>query len=591
MYTLGLSFDYHDAAAALLQNGEVIAAAQEERFTRRKNDASMPVQAMAFCLQHAGISADQLAAVVFYEKPLLKFERILKSSWDRWPESRNYLTAAFQGWIAKGKFDPIGRIAEHLRIPRHRVHLVQHHQAHAGSAFYCSPFEQAAVITLDGVGEYETLSIAYGEGTRITRLASQRLPHSLGLLYSAFTAYLGFKVNEDEYKVMGMAGFGQPQQADAMREWLRLREDGTFVLRDLELFNFTCPENLPYTPKLVERFGPPRSAESPFRTQPVTDSPEEHRLVESCRYYADLAASLQRVAEDTMLHVVKTAMARTGCRDVCMAGGVALNSLANGRIKRELGCRLFVQPAAGDAGGALGAALTHYYQRQPERRLTPLRNPYLGAAFSETDIRHALTQSFTRQSECVTDRQALLTQVASALREGKIVGWAQGRFEWGPRALGARSILADPTHPQMQAIVNEKIKFREPFRPFAPAVLRERAQEFFEIGDVHSASDPEFFMLSVCNVRPEMRSVIPAVTHVDGTARVQLVDRETSPLYYDLIAEFGRQSGVPVILNTSFNRRGEPIVNTPLDAIMTFEWSDLDRLVLGNFIISKDLLT
>ncbi len=588
MYILGLSFDYHDSAAALLHNGKVIAAAQEERFTRFKNEPGVPAQAAQFCLETAGITPDQVDHIVFYEKPLLKFERIIRSVISTLPQSRSYFTSTIKSWIKKGKFTPDVRIRDELGFPLNKIHFVKHHDSHAGAAFLCSPFEQAAIVTIDGVGEFETLSLSYGTREKIERITSLDLPHSLGLFYSAFTAYLGFKVNEDEYKVMGMAGFGKPRFFDQIMPWFTCKHDGTFSLLQV-YFNFKCPETVPYTDKMVELFGAPREPEIPFRVKPNDSSPEEVRYVEKCQYYADIAASIQKCTEEVMLHIVSTAIKRTGCNNVCMAGGVALNSLANGRLKRELGCNLYIHPAAGDAGGALGAALYYNFSVLKNHNHLPLSSMYLGKAYNDNEIEAALKSTYSKY-RYFEDTQELVKEVARLLSTGKVIGWMQSRFEWGPRALGNRSILADPTNPQMQAIVNEKIKFREPFRPFAPAVLEERANDFFEIGTISSPCDPEYFMLSVCNVREEKKSQIPSVTHVDGTARVQLVNRQANPLYYDLIAEFGRLTGVPVIMNTSYNRRGEPIVNNAFDALKTFEWSDMDCAVLGSYLVSKEML-
>lgn len=582
MNILGLSFDFHDAAAALVQDGRVVAAAQEERFSRIKNDPSFPRQAAAFCLEEACLRPGQLDSVVFYERPLEKFDRIVQASLLRWPASEEYLRRTLQLWAVKRKLHVARRIREELGVPRRKVRFVDHHNSHAASAYYCSPFSRATVVTFDGVGEYDTLTISRGEGTRLERLATQTLPHSLGLFYSALTAFLGFRVNEDEYKVMGMAGYGRPVHSEEMLGWFTLHDDGTFRLRQ-DFFDFLCPRDVPYTAALVKRFGPARVPESAFRVAGDPGNP----VVASSQGYADLAASAQRVTEEVMLHVVRRAVAATSIRDVCLAGGVALNGLGNGRIKRELGVRLYVQPAAGDAGGSLGAALYYYHHVRAGARGPPLENPLLGRAYGTTEVREALAQSFSRRYRTFQDEDELIDTVARLLHEGHVMGWFQGRFEWGPRALGARSILADPTRADMQRIVNEKIKFREPFRPFAPAVLASRAAEFFEMGTLGTTVDPEYFMLSVCQVRPEHRLRIPAVTHVDGTARVQLVDHRSQPRYHEVIRRFEKYSGVPLVLNTSFNLRGEPIVNTPLDALRTFEWSDMDYLALGDTLVAK----
>lgn len=588
MYILGLSFDYHDAAAALTKDGKVLAAAQEERFSRKKNDSSLPLSAIAFCLNQAGIHGRDLDQIVFYENTLLKLDRILRTSIKNLPGSKEYFSSAMRSWVYKAKLYTRARIARALDVPLSRVCAVLHHDSHAASAFFCSPFERATVVTLDGIGEYETGTISYAEKGAMHRLVSLNLPHSLGLFYSAFTAFLGFRVNEDEYKVMGMAGYGQPIFYEKMMQLFALYGNGAFTV-DQTYFNFLCPVTVPYTQALVELFGPPRVPESPFRVDGTASNSKNVPGGNASRHYADVAATVQQCTEEVVLHVVSKAIEQTGVRNVCMAGGVALNSRANGRVKRELDCRLYVHPAAGDAGGAVGAALAYYHRRVPEAGHMPLLDPFLGQAYTENDCRLAVQRSFSKNYEVIADESALLDKVACVLRGGAVVGWLQGRFEWGPRALGARSILADPTNPKMQDIVNEKIKFREPFRPFAPAVLDDRATEFFDIGKVYSLADPEYFMLAIANVHPEKRHLVPAITHVDGTARVQLVNRQINRKFYDLIAKFSEYSRVPILLNTSFNLRGEPIVNTPQDAIRTFEWSDMDYLTFGDLLLKKEI--
>lgn len=587
MRILGLSFDFHDAAAALVGDEGVIAAAQEERFSRQKNDPRLPRHAIDFCLQQAGITARQLDHVVFYEMPLLKFERILRCSLRGLPQTLEYFLTTMAAWVHKRKLLVGARIAEALGIPRRRVRYVQHHQAHAASAFFCSSFDEATVVTLDGVGEYETATISIGRGNTLDKIAALELPHSIGLFYSAVTAFLGFEVNEGEYKVMGMAGFGAPRHVDRFRNCLQLRDDGWFAVEQ-KCFNFTAPIDVPYTAEFTKLFGPPRVPESEFRIEPENDSVDEQKVVATSRHYADLAASAQKVTEEAILHVVANAVKRTGIPRVCMAGGVALNSLANGRIVDELGLPLYVHPAAGDAGGALGAALYYRHCCRGLAPRQPLEHAYLGQAFDSHAIESVVADELGIKVLRPATEDELLHAVARLIQEGKVVGWLQGRAEWGPRALGCRSILANPLDPDMKQIVNEKIKFREPFRPFAPAVLEEAAATYFEMGPVHQATDPKYFMLAICRVRPEMRSLLPAVTHADGTARVQLVARRINPRFYGLIEEFGRQTGVPVLLNTSFNLRGEPIVNSPRDALKTFQWSNMDYLVLEQTLISKD---
>lgn len=585
MNILGVSFDYHDAAAALICDGRIIAAVQEERFSRRKNDASLPTQAIDFCLEAGALRPGDIDHVVFYEDPILKLDRIVRSAWEFRRSSRSYMSATLNAWIDKQKYAVVSRLSGRLGLGRRHIHCVGHHESHAGVAFYCSPFSEATVVTVDGVGEYETLSISHGQGQQIHRLVSARLPNSLGLFYSAFTAFLGFRVNEDEYKVMGMAGFGKPVLHDEMLELFQLHDDGTFTL-DQKFFNFLCPEDVPYTKSMVDWLGSPREPESPFDIQSGGNFPGD---AASCQKYADIAASVQSCTETVMLHIAQKAVQRTGCKRLCLAGGVALNGLANGRIKRDLGCEVYVHPAAGDAGGSLGSALFYYHSVLGLPRQGPMEHAYWGRQNSDAEIQSALSDTNTTAYRIITNPELLIDEVSDLLCKGCVVGWVQGRFEWGPRALGSRSILANPMIADMQAIVNEKIKFREPFRPFAPAVLEERTAEFFDVGDVMPLTGPEYYMLSIGRVREEWKTVLPAVTHVDGTARVQMVSRKTNHLYYDLIKVFGEKTGVPVLLNTSFNLRGEPIVNTPLDALKTFEWSDMDYLVMGNVLIAKEM--
>ncbi|MBP2294308.1 carbamoyltransferase [Azospirillum rugosum] len=582
MNILGLSFDYHDAAAALLSNGRIIAAVHEERFSRKKNDSGFPGQAVACCLEKAGLTAADLDWVVHYERPALKFDRVLRTAMTQPRHAFGRLRETAVDWLRDGKFEVRERICRSLGVARERVVFAEHHRAHAAAAFFCSPFEEAAVVTIDGVGEFATASIAHGRGRDIRPLMSVRYPHSLGLFYSAFTAYLGFEVNEGEYKVMGMASYGTPRLGREMLELFDLRPDGGFRLRQ-ELFDFRWPEDMPFTQRLIDWLGPPRSPESPFR--PIGDDADPD--VRRSRHYADVAASVQFCTEEVILHMVRHAMERCGCRQVCLAGGVALNSVANGRIQRELGCDLFVQPAAGDAGSALGAALLQWHATPGHPRTPPLTTAHLGAEFGEADILAAIEEAFLIPARIFDTTEELYDGVAERLAEGSVIGWFQGRAEWGPRALGARSILADPRRIDMKTIVNEKIKFREPFRPFAPSVLAERATEYFELDPGGGPSSPERFMLSVCRVRPDKAAEVPAITHVDGTARVHLVERAANPAYYDLIAAFAARTGTPMLLNTSFNLRGEPIVNAPANAIRTFQWSGMDALVMGRCLLEK----
>lgn len=584
MRILGLSFDYHDAAAALLVDGKLAAAGQEERFTRKKHDASLPIKSVAFCLSEAGLTSSQIDYVAFYEKTMLKFNRIVRSSIKR--RKRAYLRDTLTSWLREEKFDVRKRIAEAIPIAPSRIISFSHHESHAASAFFCSPFNEATVLTLDGVGERQTAGVSIGRGAELERLASVELPHSLGLLYSAFTAFLGFEVNEGEYKVMGMAGFGQPRFLDDVMRFITLKPDGGFMI-DQACFEFLCPEDLPYRQELIRRFGPARQAESKFAVQPEPGINDD--ILSLSRRYADIAASIQKATENVIMHMAARAVERTGIRNLCMAGGVALNSLANGRLIRECGYPLYIHPAAGDAGGAVGAALLCHHKSAGGARTAPLTSAYLGYAASEQEIKAAIATSGFAKVEATDNDDELVERVAGLLADGAVIGWLQGRAEWGPRALGCRSILADPTRPEMQRRVNESIKFREPFRPFAPVVPVEVATTYFDMPEVTDPASPEYFMLAVHPVRREMRHRLPAVTHADGTARIQVVSSDSHRLYHDLLHAFGRKSGVPVLLNTSFNLRGEPIVDTPIDALKTFAFSGLDAVVLGRYIVFKGL--
>lgn len=586
MIVLGLSFDFHDAAAAILVDGEVVAAAQEERFSRVKHDSSFPKNAIRFCLRHAEVKPGQIDRVAYYEDPLAKFDRILWAAESDPPRYQGHLLSVTADWFRRRKFEVCERIAEMLGIDRESVVLIGHHDSHMAAAFYCSPFERATIVTMDAVGEYETAAWGVGEGTQITRIGSVSLPHSLGLFYSAFTTYLGFEVNEGEYKVMGMAGYGRPRFRDELIELFRLHDDGGFEL-DQRHFDFLMSVDRLYRPSLVDWLGPPRDPEEPFVLVP-SGATAASDIERRCQRYADIAASVQSCAEHVILHLVRRAVESTGIRDVCLAGGVALNSVANSRLLRELGIRLYVQPAAGDAGSAIGAGAVVHHRSPGARRMTPLGSAYLGSTFTDDQVDTSIRRAGLGNGLEVLPWDILASRVADILTNEQVVGWFQGRAEWGPRALGNRSILASPLRETMREKVNQRIKFRELFRPFAPMVPIECIHEFFECQtDLHVGA-PERFMLTVHRVRPDKTSVIPAVTHVDGTARVQVVDRASQPLLHALLLEFGRRTGVPVLLNTSFNLRGEPIVDSPDDALRTFMFSGLDILVLANRLVRKE---
>lgn len=595
MRILGLSFGFHDSAAALVVDGQIVAAAQEERFSRIKNDSSFPYQAINYCLEAAESVVSDLDLVAYHEDALLKFDRVVKSWVNGYLESGAEFESVIARWLRDGLFDPCATVSERLKIPQSKVIFTQHHLSHAASAFFASPFAEATVVTLDGVGEYETATVSVGRGCSLEKLVSWKLPHSLGLFYSAFTSFLGFKVNEGEYKVMGMAAFGTPVYLAEVEKLLSLTPDGGFEI-DQSCFSFGGMSELPYTSALCERFGEPRKEGAPFAIA-ADDVPsgltgaEATAVLASSRRFADIAASVQTHTENAIRHVVDSAIALTGIPNVALAGGVALNSLANGRLIRDANIDLFVQPAAGDAGCALGAALYHWHQRAQVERALPQRSCSLGRAFPRNACFDVASTSGYEIVHAGVIGEEYLQKVAGLIADGAVVGWFHGRSEWGPRALGHRSILADPRRADNKRIVNEKVKFREPFRPFAPAVPADRAGEFFELPTGREAwmGMPESFMLAVHHVRPDKLNTLPATTHFDKSARVQMVFRDDHPVFYDLLVEFGRRTDVPVLLNTSFNLNGEPIVDSPLDALRTFASSGLDYLCMEGIILSKRL--
>jgi carbamoyltransferase len=593
MRVLGISAFYHDSAAALVEDGRILAAAQEERFTRKKHDAGFPKNAVAYCLEAAG-GIDAVDHVAFYDKPFLKFERLLETYVAFAPKGFQSFRMALPVWIKEKLFQK-RLLAEELqalgadRDIASRLLFTEHHHSHAASAFFPSPFERAAVLTMDGVGEWATTSVGLGSDNQVEMLKEIHFPHSLGLLYSAFTYYTGFKVNSGEYKVMGLAPYGEPRFADLILEHLiDLKDDGSFRL-DLGYFNYCT--GLTMTNGRFDRLfgGPPRRAEDRVTQREM-----------------DLAASVQKVTEEVVLRLARALAKETGERNLCLAGGVALNCVANGKVLRDGAFEnLWIQPAAGDAGGALGAALAVYHQREGRPRAVDgahdlMQGAYLGPAFGQDEIERRL-QSLGADFE-VLDDDALLEATVRALVEEKAVGWFQGRMEFGPRALGARSILGDARSPTMQKLLNLKVKYRESFRPFAPSVLREDLADWFEL-DVDSP-----YMLLVADVVPDRRrrmteaeqalfgidklnvarSEILAVTHVDYSARIQTVHAETNPRYHALLSRFKERSGCPVLVNTSFNVRGEPIVCTPEDAFRCFMGTEIEVLVVGNALLRKE---
>tara|TARA_Y100000022_G_scaffold112061_1_gene96725 strand:+ start:473 stop:2311 length:1839 start_codon:yes stop_codon:yes gene_type:complete len=596
MYILGISAFYHDSAACLIKDGLIVAAVQEERFTRKKHDSSFPTNAIKYCLREAKISARQIDNVVFYEKPFVKFERLLETYLAFAPKGFTSFVRAMPIWIKDKLFQKSALIKE-LKLSldkdvdwRERLLFSEHHLSHAASAFYPSPFEKAAVLTLDAVGEWTTTSLAIGHGRDLKVVKEIHFPHSLGLLYSAFTYYLGFKVNSGEYKVMGLAPYGKPVYAELINEKLiNVAENGTF---QLEMSYFDYATGLTMTNNKFHKLfgGQPRISETKLTQREM-----------------DLAASIQKVTEDIVLKLAKGIAKETGESNLCLAGGVALNCVANGILHREkIFDNIWIQPAAGDAGGALGAALSTWYLHYNKERIVSkerddMKGAYLGPEFTDSEIENELTACgavFEKFSE-----KEMIEKVASALADEKAIGWMQGRMEFGPRALGGRSIIADPRSPLMQKQLNLKVKYRESFRPFAPSVLREDVSQWFE----HSSDSP--YMLLVANVKEDKllpmtkkeqelfgidklnvpRSSVPAITHVDYSARIQTVHKDTNPRYHALITQFKENTGCPLVVNTSFNVRGEPIICSPTDAFKCFMGTEMDLLAVGNYILYKDM--
>lgn len=592
---LGLSFFYHDSAAALLIDGKPVAMSEEERFSRKKHDSGFPSLAIKFVLESSGVSLIDLDYVVFYEKPFLKFDRIFKTLMATFPSHPKVFVEAVKH-LFLDKLWIRSLIAKELGVPSSKILFCEHHLAHAASAFYPSPFQDAAVVTVDGVGEWAVTTIGRGAGSTLEILREIRFPHSIGLLYSAFTAFLGFEVNEGEYKVMGMAPYGKPKYVEQIKKLVNFYEDGSYSL-NLEYFSFHKSLTRTYSDKFLELFGTPRDPKSKFFTRETgwpsyfgvkPEGVDYERLAVEQERYADLAASIQAVAEELLIHLARAAFKLTGLRKLCLAGGVALNSVANFKILQQTEFEeVFVQPAAGDAGGALGAALAVYHLGLKGSRGFVMEHAYYGKSYTNDEIAKFVSDSgLSARAKFVASDSELYSTVSDALIAGKVIGWFSGKFEWGPRALGSRSIIADARRNDMKDIVNTKIKFREPYRPFAPSVLAEHADEIFDFGK-GSGQYPSRYMLYVVPVREEKQKTVPAITHVDGSARPQLVYSQHSPRYHALISKFYEKTGVPLILNTSFNLKGEPIVTSPEDAFKTFSKSEMDLLVLENYIISK----
>ena len=590
MYVLGISAYFHDASAALFKNGQLIAAIEEEKLSRIKHDYSFPENAIDFCLKEANILSNELDYVVFYEKPFIKFERIIKTAIWGFPKTFKLFQESMRGWL----FDKLWistTIQSKLNVSRDKIVFSNHHLSHAASSYYCSPFNKAAIVTFDGVGEWATTTISEGNDNEITMEKEIRFPHSLGLIYSVFTAFLGFEINEGEYKVMGMAPYGKPIYIDKVKKIISSNSDGSFsVNTDYISYHYSTKNS--YSQKFVKLFGEPREPDKLFFTEMTKypdyfgDKPSNYKQQEEAnQYYADIAASIQKVTEELVINLLTQIPAKEYDYNLCIAGGVALNSVINGMIKKKTDFKnIYIQPSAGDGGGAIGGALSFIIDGQKNKRNFIMNHAFWGPEFFDKDIRNAIDK-YDFEYTYFENKSQLQDQIVKDLVNNKVIGLFQNKMEWGPRALGNRSIIANPTNEKMKDIVNSKIKFREPYRPFAPSVLEDKISTIFEEPENQEAN-PNDFMLNVVKVKKEYINKIPAVSHL-GTARVQAV-RKSNKDYYDLIKKFENKTNIPVILNTSFNVKGEPIVCSPLDALNTFSISGLDNLALGNYYLSKN---
>ncbi len=563
MYILGLSCFYHDASACLLEDGKIIAAAQEERFTRKKHDIGFPVNSAKWCLEHAGITINDVDYIAFYEKPFLKFERILHQHFEMFPKSFYTFYKAIPSWINE-KLRVIRIIRKKLRY-KGDVMFIKHHLAHAASSFLTSNFEKAAILTVDGVGEWETTTLGIGDKNNIDLIKVIDFPHSIGLLYSTVTAHLGFSVNNSEYKVMGLAPYGNPIYYENFKKIIDIREDGSYKL-DMSYFDYNHKLRMPGK-KFIKEFGPIRKPES-----------------EVTQKHKDIAASLQKITEEAILKMLNHLYKTTKCENLCMAGGVALNSVANGKILKNTPFkRIYIQPDPGDGGTSIGCALYVYNSILNKKREFILDNAYLGPGYSREEIKKFLDDNKIKYTEL--ELKEIPKKIAELVYKNDVVGWFRGRMEWGPRALGSRSILSNPCNPGMKEILNLKVKHREKFRPFAPVIIEEKTKEYFE-GD-NPVPIPTDFMLMVYPIKKDKQKLIPAVTHVDGSGRLQTIRRKQNPLYYDTIVEFNKLTKVPVLINTSFNIRGEPIVCSPFDAYKCMMGTGIDYLIMENFFIKR----
>ena len=569
MKILGISGYYHDSAAALVDDGKVVAASAEERLSRKKHDSGFPKNAIDFCLRRARVTVNELNWVVFYDKPFLKFERITLSHLATVPGARESFADAYKTWLRK-KLWIRSEIAKHLGISTKKILFSSHHISHAASSYYTSPFSSAALLTVDGVGEWTTTAWGKAKDNKIFLNSEVKFPHSLGLFYSTFTQFLGFKINSGEFKLMGLAPYGEPRFFEKIDKLVKQSSDGSFQL-DLKYFNYQYSTKTSYSSKLPDLLG----------VQPNTKEKSEKVI----KVYADIAASVQRVLEEKLLVIAKNVRKKTGEKNLCYAGGVALNGVANWRIFKEAGFEnVFIHPAAGDDGGALGAALYTYHHVLGKPRKEIFKNVFLGEENKESEIKEFIDEKKLKATKL--KKEKMIDLVSEYCTKGKVVAWVQGRYEWGPRALGARSILADPRSKKMKDIVNAKIKFREAFRPFAPVALYEEASKVFELGEDYK-QQPLEYMLGVVQVKDAWKDKLGATTHVNGSARPQLIKKSVNANYYGVVKAFKKKTGVPVMLNTSFNLRGQPIVNTVSQAYDTFMKSGIDALVLGNYLLEK----
>jgi len=564
MYILGISCYYHDASACILKDGKLIAAAEEERFTRKKHDIDFPINAIKYCLKEARITIDKVSYIGFYEKPLLKFERVLSQHLEMFPKSFYTFYKALPSWINE-KLRVVSKIKKTLKYKKD-VLFVEHHLAHAASSYLVSPFKEAAILTIDGVGERATTAFGHAKGSDIKITKEINFPHSIGLLYSAVTAHLGFSVNNSEYKVMGMSPYGKPTYYDKFRKIVDIKEDGSYKL-DMSYFVYHYKMAMPGL-KFIKEFGPVREKEGKIE--------QKHK---------DIAKSLQVITEDAIFAMLNNLYKETKCENLCIAGGCALNSVANGKILKETPFKnIYIQPAAGDGGTSIGAAYYIYNSVLGKKRNFVLKNSSLGPSYSAKSIKRFFDKLGVKYSEFKSNKELIKT-TAKLIKEENVIGWFHGRMEWGPRALGNRSILSDATNPKMKNILNLKVKHREHFRPFAPVICEDDAKDYFECDD--PVPIPTDFMLMVYPIKKNKQKLIPSVTHVDGSGRLQTIRREQNPLYYDLIKEFGKLTGVPILINTSFNIRGEPIVCNPFNAYKCMMGTGIDCIVIDKFLVKR----